>query len=151
MGLKTRSPKRTSLDTEPPRWLIPCNSLFFTSRPALNATSARMSEAFSTPCPPSPAITKLVGLLLIAPLVFEDRVGCQQAVPAGNHHGEFRRFETPLNQLLKRPRRQRGIYYMHIAPAQRARNVFKDHFAGSGMSQRPSSPRVLLHAGHSRC
>ena len=31
MGLKTWGPKRTSLVTEPPRWLMPWTSAFFTS------------------------------------------------------------------------------------------------------------------------
>src|ERR1035437_4330320 len=109
MGLKTRSPNRTSLETEPPRWLIPCNSLFFTSRPALKATSARISEALITPCPPSPAITTFVGLphatlvgwLLIAPLVRANPAVCQQAVVAGDHHGELRPVQAVLNRLLK--------------------------------------------------
>jgi hypothetical protein len=52
-----------------------------------------------TPCPPSPAITTLVGLLLIAPLVLADRAGCQQAVPAGNHHGKLRLVQAALNQI----------------------------------------------------
>ena len=59
MGLKTRGPKRTSLRTDPPRWLMPCTSAFFTSQPAAKAASVRMSEAVSTPCPPSPATTIL--------------------------------------------------------------------------------------------
>ena len=57
-GLNTCGPKRTSLVTEPPRWLMPWISLFFTSQPGAGTPrSARMSEALSTPCPPRPAMT----------------------------------------------------------------------------------------------
>lgn len=34
IGLRTAGPQRTSLLTEPPRWLMPCNALFFTANPA---------------------------------------------------------------------------------------------------------------------
>src|ERR1039458_3091963 len=150
MGLKTRSPNRTSLETEPPRWLIPCNSLFFTSRPALKATSARMPEAFSTPCPPSPAITTLVGLLLIAPLILANRAACQQTVPAGYHHGKLRRIQAALNQFFKLCGSQRGVDHVNIAHPQRTRQILEDHLAGLDVSQRAPRPRMLLHARHSR-
>src|SRR5664280_388367 len=158
MGLKTRSPNRTSLETDPPRWLIPCNSLFFTSMPALKATSARMSEALITPCPPSPAITTFVGLplamlvgwLLIAPLVLADPAVCQQTVVAGDHHGELRTGQAVLNRLLKFLRLRCGIDYIHIAYAQRARQLLEDHLARLRVGQRAPSPRMLLQACHGR-
>ncbi|OQB86052.1 MAG: hypothetical protein BWX86_02797 [Verrucomicrobia bacterium ADurb.Bin122] len=55
IGLWTSVPKRTSLCTEPPRWLMPWTSAFLTSQPLRNATSAKMSEALMTPVPPRPA------------------------------------------------------------------------------------------------
>src|SRR5512137_2822014 len=57
MGEWTSGPKRTSEVTDPPRWLIPWISAFFTSCPARKAASASTSEALMTPCPPSPAKT----------------------------------------------------------------------------------------------
>src|ERR1035441_5262123 len=62
IGLKTSAPKRTSLVTEPPRWLMPWISLFLTSRPQRKAASATMSDAFNAPWPPSPAMTTFTTL-----------------------------------------------------------------------------------------
>ena len=55
----------------------------------------------STPWPPSPAITTLVGLLLIAPLVFADRARRQQAVAAGNDHGKLRLVQALFESALE--------------------------------------------------
>src|ERR1019366_6240865 len=105
MGLYTCSPKRTSLATDPPRWLMPCTSLFFTSSPAAKATSARMSDAFSTPCPPKPAITTLVTwLLLIAPLMFLDQLDGKQARTPIDDYRELRLLAPLFAHKLPNPR-----------------------------------------------
>src|SRR5512137_2067826 len=57
IGEWTDGPKRTSDVTDPPRWLIPWISAFFTSWPARKAASASTSEALMTPWPPRPAKT----------------------------------------------------------------------------------------------
>src|SRR5512137_882753 len=68
MGEWTSGPKRTSEVTEPPRWLMPWISAFFTSWPARKAASARTSEALMTPWPPRPAKITLVTLCgIVAP------------------------------------------------------------------------------------
>src|ERR1035441_2366396 len=101
MGLYTCSPKRTSLVTDPPRWLMPCSSLFFTSSPVAKATSAVISEAFRTPCPPNPANTILVTAdLLIAPLICLDVFGRQQADAAVDDDRQFGILQRLLDQLL---------------------------------------------------
>src|ERR1035437_8389077 len=114
MGLKTLSPKRISLVTDPPRWLIPWISLFFTSNPARNATSATMSDAFSTPCPPRPAITilvTLVGLLNTVlryslersrPFIRLDAACRQQPIAPGHNHRKRIALEADRHQFLER-------------------------------------------------
>src|SRR5512138_316990 len=98
MGLNTRSPKRTSPVTEPPRWLMPFISLFLTSKFARSATSARISVPFRTPCPPRPATTTLITaggifffLLAFAGFGFVlfQLLGDQDARPAGDNHREL--------------------------------------------------------------
>src|SRR5659263_466976 len=63
-GEWTRSPKRTWLNTGPPRCDMPWISLFFTSRPARIAASERMLLARTTPCPPTPTIRTLNGSVI---------------------------------------------------------------------------------------
>src|ERR1700694_2174793 len=103
---------------------MPWISLFFTSRPERNATSARISEAFNTPCPPSPATTILLvtaeisvtaDLLFIATLVLANRFCRKQAVAAGNNHRELRLFQGASHQFLKAFGVGRGIGDDHVA------------------------------------
>src|SRR5689334_13932688 len=112
MGLKTCSPNRTSLETEPPRWLMPWISLFLTSSPLRKAASATMSDAFKTPCPPRPAITMLVTLLLLLNVVLFlrcrrlfvsfDLARGQQAVAARDDDRQLFAGEACSHQFLER-------------------------------------------------
>src|ERR1019366_9181993 len=84
-----------------------------TSSPAQNATSATISEAFSTPCPPRPAITMLVTLVLLlkavlryplagsGPFILLDSAGRQQAVAASHNHREISPDKARSYQLLE--------------------------------------------------
>src|ERR1035438_9445613 len=108
MGLSTVWPKRTSLVTEPPRWLMPLISLFFTSKPVRTATSARMSEALSTPWPPRPATTTLVSWLGIgflrfafATFQFPQPLYDEEARAAGNDDAQFPARETFIQHPVK--------------------------------------------------
>ena len=49
VGDQTRRPKRTWLNTTPPRLAIPCTSLCLTSRPRRAQTCASTLEIISTP------------------------------------------------------------------------------------------------------
>src|SRR5512137_2575877 len=69
MGEWTWGPKRTSEVTDPPRWLMPWISAFFTSCPARKAASASTSEALMTPWPPRPAKTTLTTGAALAGIV----------------------------------------------------------------------------------
>src|ERR1039458_291992 len=113
IGLKTSAPKRISLVTEPPRWLMPWISLFFTSRPQRKAAAATMSDAFNAPWPPSPAMTTfttLFGALFgegKARLLFErlfvrfDLTGGKQAIAARNDDADPAAFQRFLHHALE--------------------------------------------------
>src|ERR1035441_4940692 len=109
IGLKTSAPKRISLVTEPPRWLMPWISLFFTSRPQRKAAAATMSDAFNAPWPPSPAMTTLTALFGEgkARLLFErlfvrfDLTGGKQAIAARNDDADPAAFQRFLHQALE--------------------------------------------------
>ena len=49
VGDQTRRPKRTWLNTEPPRLAMPCTSLCLTSKPWLCASKASTLETMMTP------------------------------------------------------------------------------------------------------
>src|ERR1035441_4349828 len=133
IGLKTSAPKRISLVTEPPRWLMPWISLFFTSRPQRKAAAATMSDAFNAPWPPSPAMTTfttLFGALFgegKARLLFERLFVSQAWQPRGVDGGIH-------------PHRPRH--------AERFHQVFENHFSGAPAIERTARSGVLLHAGH---
>ena len=59
VGDHTCLPKRTWLNTEPPRLAMPCTSLCLTSKPWLCASSASTLDTMMTPCPPTPTIRTL--------------------------------------------------------------------------------------------
>src|SRR5512137_2137033 len=125
MGEWTSGPKRTSEVTDPPRWLIPWISAFFTSCPARKAASARTSEALMTPWPPRPAKTTFTmpwpgawpsgivapaaraaggGLgrpLGVGLLVGADVGGGEDAGAPGHDDGELVRGQPPRQQLVE--------------------------------------------------
>src|SRR5512137_974449 len=118
IGEWTDGPKRTSDVTDPPRWLIPWISAFFTSWPARKAASASTSEALMTPCPPRPAKTTFVtspgivapagrarggggrgGLLGVRLLEVADVRGGEDAGAPRHDHREVVRGQPPRQQL----------------------------------------------------
>ena len=65
-GEWTSGPKRTWELTTPPRWLMPCTSLFLASSPNRRATSEMTSLARMIPWPPTPTSRMLVMPLFMA-------------------------------------------------------------------------------------
>src|SRR6266545_327515 len=159
MGESTALPKRTSEVTDPPRWLIPWTSAFFTSWPARKATSARMSDALMAPCPPSPATmtfvtsriggsgagsARVVGRLL----ELADVGGGEDARAARHDHGQLRLREPVDEQLLEPGRIGDGVDDVHVLHADRAAEPLDRHPAGLLVLEGAAGPRVLLLAGH---
>src|ERR1035438_7795263 len=156
IGLKISAPKRISLVTEPPRWLMPWISLFFTSSPQRKAASATMSDAFNAPWPPTPAMTTFTTLFGWgkARLPFEslfvglDLAGGEQTIPARNDHADRAAFQHLGHQALEPRRVDGGIHRHRPRHAERLHQVFEDHFSGAPVIQRTARAWVLLHAGH---
>ena len=61
VGDQTCGPKRTWLNTEPPRLAMPCTSLCLTSKPLDWASVASTFDTMMTPWPPTPTISTFMG------------------------------------------------------------------------------------------
>src|SRR5665647_3449289 len=68
VGDQTRRPKRTWLNTEPPRLAMPCTSLCLTSKPCDCASNASTLETMRTPCPPTPTMRTVNAACAGAPM-----------------------------------------------------------------------------------
>src|ERR1035438_2324471 len=156
IGLKTSAPKRISLVTEPPRWLMPWISLFFTSSPQRKAASATMSDAFNAPWPPRPAMTTFTTLFSgdKAHLLFEslfvglDLAGGEQTIAPRDEDADRAAFQRLGHQALEPRRVDGGIHRHRPRYAERLHQVFEDHLSGAPVIQRTAGAWVLLHAGH---
>src|SRR5512133_2177001 len=166
MGERTFSPKRTSEVTDPPRWLIPWTSAFFTSRPARKAAWARMTDAVMTPCPPSTAKTtfrtsldihglrargararpcprRLRGLLVLA-----DVCGGEDAGAPRDDDRELAAREPVDEQLLEAARVLDRIDDVDVGDADGAGEPLDRELAGRRVRERAAGAGVLLLPSH---
>src|SRR5450759_749490 len=149
MGENTLPPKRTSLEIEPPRWLMPWISLFFTSKPPRNTAPDKMSDALSTPWPPRPAITMLVGSLCgILLLSNFDHARGEQAGAAANEQGQLVLGEGGSHDVGDGVGFQDGIKHPDVLDTKRPRQVFEAELAGRLMVQAAAGAGVFLQSSH---
>ena len=119
--------------------------------PARKAASATMSDAFSTPWPPRPAMTMLVTVIAAqgtSHICLIVRRG-QQAVAPRDDHGEFRPRQALRHQLLERRAgsAQGSITCTLRMPIARARSS-KTSLPVRVMVERAARAGMLLHARH---
>ena len=133
---------------------MPLISLFFTSKPARNATSARMSDALSTPWPPSPATTTLISrsrmrvlsfvCSRLALFQFAQPFDDENARPAGDDDAQFPAREAFIQHALEFIRTDARLDHMHPLHAQRTGQVFEHKSVGRLVVQLPAGAGMFL-------